>query len=447
VQSVRQWADQSSAARLMTRPRALAFAGTEKRARAIADALNAQGAPCMGLCDEAPALQIVRDGGVDVVVLDLCSLRGTWAVTFAAGLRAAARCSRLAVVGLGAPGAASPGLPALSALDGFGLESGGWGLVVDMLKRSARLALMEEAAGWRGHVCENASARAVPDDRAGALVVGRPSRFYPMLESGLRARGVTVMAALTPISAMDWFQDAPPDGVIIDLAEQPERGLTLAKALRRNARWRTTPVALLAGPGFRTVQPANTCQIMDLVIGTTQDEAVLDRFTAAMRVKRREDALRRRLQGPIDAGQADPASRVFNREGFANAFVRTARQARLARRPLALTLARLRCADRPASAGSTGDKAIGFLRGLVRGHDIVGRLSRDVIAVAWVGVDGVSARQAVVRLSKAIDVTAFGAGGAGRLRLETTTAGLAPGETARHLLERAAGGLAGLEAG
>lgn len=428
----------------MSAPRALAFAGTAKRARAISERLNAQGAPCIGLSEENMAISLARDGGIDVAILDLCSLRGPWAASFASDLRAAARSGRLAIVGLGALGAASPGLTALSALDGLALEATGWAGVVDVLKRSARLTLMEEAVSLR-----NLPSVARASRKPGALFVGPPSDRYLPLEQALARRGVVLRAVLSSFSAFDHIHEGIVDGIIIHIGERPEGGLALSSALRRNPRLKAMPIAVVAGPGFVDLRPANARQVEDALTGGVQDEAALDRFVAAMRWKEREDIVRALLQTPPDKAAADPSTHAFNREGFAQSYARIARQARLARRPLALTLARLRPAEARAHpqdvASLAGDQAVALLRRLVRGHDVLARLSRDVIAVVWMGAKRRDAEIGVARLSAVLEATTFGARANAALRLETATAALAPDENASHLLHRAAETLASLE--
>ena len=168
------------------------------------------------------------------------------------------------------------------------------------------------------------------------------------------------------------------------------------------------------------------------------------------RTHRRQQAIRKALEGARGSGLMDPSTGLFTRELFAAHLARLAEGARTRRRPLSVCVLRVSDGESLAHARVGGwlDRAMpqigAMVSRLVRVEDTAARLAPEVFALALPATPGPAARLAAERIVAVIGCTAFDAGPERSpfvVDFDLGTAEVAPGESPASVLERASADL------
>ncbi len=390
-------------------PRVLVVAATDDRAGPLCQGLDALGWRTVTAHSIQAAAATLRDLPLEAAVVEADGL----ADDVVARLREAALPRRLPVIVIGADEAADADLtmsqtphPAQAAL---------------RLEQLHRAAIAQEEFNLRQATF---AARGVAlktdagvESRPRILAAGAPDRRFLALSNALTERGVEVVAAPTPYTAFDYLHESAFDAAVLWGAEDHAPALSIASGMKRNTRLYHIPLVLyLRGTGEINLSELYNRGLADVATAETSEDETAERVLGLARTHRRDQAVRRALDGVRASGLMDPSTGLFTPELFAAHLAKLALGARARKRPLSACVLRVAETEavRHARAGGWLDRAMpqigAMVSRLVRVEDTAARLAPEVFALALPATPGPAARLAAERIAAVIGCTAFDAG-------------------------------------
>lgn len=390
-------------------PRVLVVAATDDRAGPLCQGLDALGWRTVTAHSIQAAAATLRDLPLEAAVVEADGL----ADDVVARLREAALPRRLPVIVIGAAEAADADLtmsqtphPAQAAL---------------RLEQLHRAAIAQEEFNLRQATF---AARGVAlktdagvESRPRILAAGAPDRRFLALSNALTERGAEVVAAPTPYTAFDYLHESAFDAAVLWGAEDHAPALSIASGMKRNTRLYHIPLVLyLRGTGEINLSELYNRGLADVATAETSEDETAERVLGLARTHRRDQAVRRALDGVRASGLMDPSTGLFTPELFAAHLAKLALGARARKRPLSACVLRVAETEavRHARAGGWLDRAMpqigAMVSRLVRVEDTAARLAPEVFALALPATPGPAARLAAERIAAVIGCTAFDAG-------------------------------------
>ena len=390
-------------------PRVLVVAATDDRAGPLCQGLDALGWRTVTAHSIQAAAATLRDLPLEAAVVEAEGL----APDAVARLREAALPRRLPVIVIGATEAADADLtmsqtphPAQAAL---------------RLEQLQRAAIAQEEFNLRQATF---AARGVGlktdlgvETRLRILAAGSADRRFLALSNALTARGAEVVAAPTPYTAFDYLHESAFDAAILWGAEDHAPALSIASGMKRNTRLYHIPLVLyLRGTGEINLSELYNRGLADVATAETSEDETAERVLGLARTHRRDQAVRRALDGVRASGLMDPSTGLFTPELFAAHLAKLALGARARKRPMSACVLRVAETEavRHARAGGWLDRAMpqigAMVSRLVRVEDTAARLAPEVFALALPATPGPAARLAAERIAAVIGCTAFDAG-------------------------------------
>lgn len=390
-------------------PRVLVVAATDDRAGPLCQGLDALGWRTVTAHSIQAAAATLRDLPLEAAVVEADGL----ADDVVARLREAALPRRLPVIVIGADEAADADLtmsqtphPAQAAL---------------RLEQLHRAAIAQEEFNLRQATF---AARGVAlktdagvESRPRILAAGAPDRRFLALSNALTERGAEVVAAPTPYTAFDYLHESAFDAAVLWGAEDHAPALSIASGMKRNTRLYHIPLVLyLRGTGEINLSELYNRGLADVATAETSEDETAERVLGLARTHRRDQAVRRALDGVRASGLMDPSTGLFTPELFAAHLAKLALGARARKRPLSACVLRVAETEavRHARAGGWLDRAMpqigAMVSRLVRVEDTAARLAPEVFALALPATPGPAARLAAERIAAVIGCTAFDAG-------------------------------------
>lgn len=390
-------------------PRVLVVAATDDRAGPLCQGLDALGWRTVTAHSIQAAAATLRDLPLEAAVVEADGL----ADDVVARLREAALPRRLPVIVIGADEAADADLtmsqtphPAQAAL---------------RLEQLHRAAIAQEEFNLRQATF---AARGVAlktdagvESRPRILAAGAPDRRFLALSNALTERGAEVVAAPTPYTAFDYLHESAFDAAVLWGAEDHAPALSIASGMKRNTRLYHIPLVLyLRGTGEINLSELYNRGLADVATAETSEDETAERVLGLARTHRRDQAVRRALDGVRASGLMDPSTGLFTPELFAAHLAKLALGARARKRPLSACVLRVAETEavRHARAGGWLDRAMpqigAMVSRLVRVEDTAARLAPEVFALALPATPSPAARLAAERIAAVIGCTAFDAG-------------------------------------
>ncbi len=390
-------------------PRVLVVAATDDRAGPLCQGLDALGWRTVTAHSIQAAAATLRDLPLEAAVVEADGL----ADDVVARLREAALPRRLPVIVIGAAEAADADLtmsqtphPAQAAL---------------RLEQLHRAAIAQEEFNLRQATF---AARGVAlktdagvESRPRILAAGAPDRRFLALSNALTERGAEVVAAPTPYTAFDYLHESAFDAAVLWGAEDHAPALSIASGMKRNTRLYHIPLVLyLRGTGEINLSELYNRGLADVATAETSEDETAERVLGLARTHRRDQAVRRALDGVRASGLMDPSTGLFTPELFAAHLAKLALGARARKRPMSACVLRVAETEavRHARAGGWLDRAMpqigAMVSRLVRVEDTAARLAPEVFALALPATPGPAARLAAERIAAVIGCTAFDAG-------------------------------------
>lgn len=213
---------------------------------------------------------------------------------------------------------------------------------------------------------------------ASALYFGEPDPYFLALNEALGARGRTLRAALTPVSALDALFETPASALVLGSHREPEASHAVLKAVRRSPKLMHLPTLATAALGAEALGLTG-------LLGSAQDATSHAAWLVRlMETHEAQEAVGQSAAASCLAGVGDTATRLF---GFRFAHHHLQRQCQRARetgRSVTLAAVRLERAD-------TGDTlppdvfadAANLVRQLVRGSDVCARLDWHTLLILF----------------------------------------------------------------
>lgn len=390
-------------------PRVLVVAATDDRAAPLCQGLDALGWRTVTAHSIQAAAATLRDLPLEAAVVEAEGL----AEDAVARLREAALPRRLPVIVIGADEAADADLtmgqtphPAQAALR------------LEQLHRAAiaqeEFNLRQATFAARGVALKT---EAGVETRPRILAAGAPDRRFLALSNALTERGAEVVAAPTPYTAFDYLHESAFDAAVLWGAEDHAPALSIASGMKRNTRLYHIPLVLyLRGTGEINLSELYNRGLADVATAETSEDETAERVLGLARTHRRDQAVRRALDGVRASGLMDPSTGLFTPELFAAHLAKLALGARARRRPLSACVLRVAETEavRHARTGGWLDRAMpqigAMVSRLVRVEDTAARLAPEVFALALPATPGPAARLAAERIAAVIGCTAFDAG-------------------------------------
>lgn len=423
-------------------PRVLVVAATDDRAGTLCQGLDALGWRTVTARSLDAAAATLRDLPLEAAVLDADEI----AADAVGRLREAALPRRLPVIAIGAdtPDAdlsmSHVPHPAQAAL---------------RLEQLSRAAVAQEEFNLRQatFAAREVALDATPDAETPLriLAAGAADRRFLALSNALTAHGAEVVAAPTPYTAFDYLHESTFDAAVLWGAEDHAPALSIASGMKRNTRLYHIPLVLyLRGSGEINLSELYNRGLADVATAETSEDETADRIVSLARTHRRDQAVRRALDGVRASGLMEPSTGLFTPELFAAHLARLAQGARARKRPLSACVLRVAETEavRQARAGGWLDRAMpqigAMVSRLVRVEDTAARLAPEVFALALPATPGPASRLAAERIAAVIGCTAFDAGPDRSpfvVEFEVGYAELGPDESPAALLERASNAL------
>lgn len=389
-------------------PRVLVVAATDDRAGALCQGLDALGWRTVTARSIPAAAATLRDLPLEAAVIEAEGLPQD----AVAQLREAALPRRLPVIVVGS-GVEDADLvmshmphPAQAAL---------------RLEQLSRAAIAQEEFNLRQatFAAREVALTATPESDAPLriLAAGAADRRFLALSNALTAHGAEVVAAPTPYTAFDYLHESAFDAAVLWGAEDHAPALSIASGMKRNTRLYHIPLVLyLRGTGEINLSELYNRGLADVATAETSEDETADRILGLAKTHRRDQAIRRALDGVRASGLMDPSTGLFTPELFASHLARLAQGARARRRPLSACVLRVAETEavRAARSGGWLDRAMpqigAMVSRLVRVEDTAARLAPEVFALALPATPGPAASLAAERIAAVIGCTAFDAG-------------------------------------
>ncbi|MEL6688027.1 MAG: diguanylate cyclase [Pseudomonadota bacterium] len=220
------------------------------------------------------------------------------------------------------------------------------------------------------------------------LFIGKADPSYMSVVNALQNKNVNVVAAFTSFSAFDYLHSGSFDAVVINALDGSEPAMTIAETMRRNPRLFHVPTLLLVNKStFRQANLAYAHGVKDII----DTKASLEELSGRILELANDYRLHQRLKDEfINFGGedcSDPETGVLNDRFFKLHLQRVSRDCREKQVPLSILTLKLIPKFKAALSASVLYSAYGQsirnIAGIVRMQDIVARLDKNTVVIAF----------------------------------------------------------------
>lgn len=276
------------------------------------------------------------------------------------------------------------------------------------------------------------------------LVAGDPSRDYSAIEAKLSDERTVVVGTFTPATAADYIGRHSFDLVLLNVENDPDPYYPVVSAMRRNVRFKLTPV-LLVTPRHKNFDPgaAYRSGVTDILQRPLEDDTLLRRVQIFLREARIRAALKRAYAAPRPQAALHADTGTFSRRFLLAHLANLLDHSEATGRPTSLGLLDFNELDAIADddhyvAAKLFHEVSSMTEQLVRMEDLVAYVGPNRLAIAFPNTAGSFAATAARRVSSVIQNTELrGPMGRGICLHPNAVASTAnPGETPENFLER-----------
>lgn len=220
------------------------------------------------------------------------------------------------------------------------------------------------------------------------LFIGKADPAYMAVVNALQNKNAEVVAAFTSFSAFDYLHDRRFDAVVMNARGGNEPAMTISDTMRRNPRLTHVPTLLLIDEeGFQDEDMAYRHGVNDLIDSDACALEISGRILELANSYRLHEKLKSDFSDFGTPSCMDQQTAVFNKAFFTAHLKRVSQECREQRLPLSILTIKLKPQADGSLAADVMDialsKCIRLVAGIVRMQDIVARLDRDMVAVAF----------------------------------------------------------------
>jgi two-component system cell cycle response regulator PopA len=267
------------------------------------------------------------------------------------------------------------------------------------------------------------------------LFIGKADPAYMAVVNAHQDKNVNVVAAFTSFSAFDYLHDRTFDAVVMNALKGGEPALTIAETMRRNPRLFHVPTLLLVDKAtFRDADAAFDVGIKDLIDADAPPEELSGRILELANECRLHQQLKDEFTNLGGEDCSDLETGVLNARFLQAHLKRVSRDCRARKVPLSIMTLKLTPKFTTALTSDTLKLAyaqsIKMIAGVVRMQDIVARLDKDKLVVAFPEERRSDVARVAARMNDMIDRATFADSGGtpSSLRMKIETAIVEQGE-------------------
>jgi two-component system cell cycle response regulator PopA len=261
------------------------------------------------------------------------------------------------------------------------------------------------------------------------LFIGKADPAYMAVVNALQDKNVNVVAAFTSFSAFDYLHDSTFDAVVMNALKGGEPALTIAETMRRNPHLFHVPTLLLVDKAtFRDADAAFDVGIKDLINADAPPEELSGRILELANECRLHQQLKDEFTNLGGEDCSDSETGVLNARFLQAHLKRVSRDCRARKVPLSIMTLKLTPKFTTALTGGTLKLAyaqsIKMIAGVVRMQDIVARIDKDKLVVAFPEERRSDVARVAARINDMIDRATFAdsEGNPSSLRMKIETA-------------------------
>ncbi|GHA83957.1 GGDEF domain-containing protein [Algimonas arctica] len=244
------------------------------------------------------------------------------------------------------------------------------------------------------------------------LFIGKADPAYMAVVNSLQDKNVNVVAAFTSFSAFDYLHDSTFDAVVMNALQGGEPALTIAETMRRNPRLFHVPTLLLVDKKtFRETDTAYANGIKDLIDADAPPEELSGRVLELANDCRLHQQLKDEFTNLGGPDCSDPETGVLNARFLHAHLKRVSRDCRARKVPLSILTIKL---TPKFTSALTGDalklayaQSIKMIAGVVRMQDIVARIDKDKVVVAFPEEHRTDVARVAARINDMIETATF----------------------------------------
>ena len=261
------------------------------------------------------------------------------------------------------------------------------------------------------------------------LFIGKADPAYMSVVNALQNKNVDVVAAFTSFSAFDYLHSSNFDAVVINALDGSEPAMTIAETMRRNPRLFHVPTLLLVNKAsFRQADLAYAHGVKDLIDADAPLEELSGRILELANDYRLHQRLKNEFTNLGGPDCSDPETGVLNERFFKLHLQRVSRDCRQKKVPLSILTLKLIPKFKAALDGSVLASAytqsIRNIAGMVRMQDIVARLDKTTVVIAFPEETRKDVARIAARIKEMIETSTFAdtGGDPNTLRMNVETA-------------------------
>lgn len=244
------------------------------------------------------------------------------------------------------------------------------------------------------------------------LFIGKADPSYMSVVNALQNKNVTVVAAFTSFSAFDYLHSSAFDAVVINALDGSEPAMTIAETMRRNPRLFHVPTLLLVNKSsFRQSDVAYAHGVKDIIDADAPLEELSGRILELANDYRLHQNLKDEFTNFGGPDCSDPETGVLNERFFRLHLQRVSRECRQRRVPLSILTLKLTPKFKAALDGAVLSAAYGQsirnIAGMVRMQDIVARLDKTTVVVAFPEENRKDVARIAARIKEMIETSTF----------------------------------------
>ena len=244
------------------------------------------------------------------------------------------------------------------------------------------------------------------------LFIGKADPAYMSVVNALQNKNVDVVAAFTSFSAFDYLHSSEFDAVVINALDGSEPAMTIAETMRRNPRLFHVPTLLLVNKAsFRQADLAYAHGVKDLIDADAPLEELSGRILELANDYRLHQRLKDEFTNLGGPDCSDPETGVLNERFFKLHLQRVSRDCRQKKVPLSILTLKLIPKFKAALDGSVLASAytqsIRNIAGMVRMQDIVARLDKTTIVIAFPEETRKDVARIAARIKEMIETSTF----------------------------------------
>lgn len=244
------------------------------------------------------------------------------------------------------------------------------------------------------------------------LFIGKADPAYMAVVNALQDKNVDVVAAFTSFSAFDYLHDSSFDAVVMNALTGGEPALTIAETMRRNPRLFHVPTLLLVNKDtFRETDAAYALGIKDLIDANASPEELRGRILELANDCRLHQRLKDEFTNLGGEHCSDPETGVLNARFLQAHLKRVSTDCRARKVPLSILTLKL---TPKFTSALTGDamkvafaQSIKMIAGIVRMQDIVARIDKDKVVVAFPEERRKDVARVAARINEMIETATF----------------------------------------